>query len=233
MDQTEQFLKAITEAISGGINVNVTLIFSIVRYERVINAYLEGLERRVQQGHPIDTIASVASFFISRIDSNVDDRILNLTQAGKISETQAIGIQGKIAVANAKLAFALNKEIFQGERFLTLKKNGARIQRALWASTSTKNPAYLDTKYIDELIGPNTVNTIPPRTLQAFQDHGKVGLTLEANLNTAKEEMERLAEMGISIGDVTQELEDQGVRSFADAFTALLNSIEKRRIASL
>jgi transaldolase len=230
---TEEGLATITEAISAGININVTLIFSNVRYEQVIDAYLLGLESRVQQGYPIDKIASVASFFVSRIDTNVDDRIQDLFESGQISETQAKGIQGKIAVANAKLAFALHKKIFQGERFLSLQENGARVQRALWASTSTKNPQYPDTKYVDELIGPDTVNTMPPQTLHAFQDHGKVGLTLEENISGVKEEMEALAELGVSIDDVTQELEVQGVKSFADAFTALLNSIEERRTASV
>jgi transaldolase len=229
---TKEGLDAITHAISEGINVNVTLIFSIQRYRYVIDAYLAGLERRVQNGKPIDLVASVASFFVSRIDTNVDERIQDLLDSGQISFNQTRGVQGKIAVANAKLAYALHKDIFKGERFQTLKKHGGRIQRALWASTSTKNPVYPDTKYVDELIGPNTVNTVPPHTMVAFQDHGRAGLTLEADISTAKEEMERLAELGISIHDVTQELEIQGVKSFADAFTELLNSVEKRRIAS-
>jgi transaldolase len=142
-------------------------------------------------------------------------------------------IQGKIAVANAKLAYTHYKEVFQGERYLSLQEKGARKQRALWASTSTKNPAYPDTKYVDELIGPNTVNTLPPITLNAYLDHGKVGLTLEKDVIGAKEKMGRLVQIGISYKEITQTLENQGVKSFADAFSDLLNSIENRRSHSL
>ena len=224
---TQAGLPAITESIAAGINVNVTLIFSIQRYEEVMEAYLVGLEQRLAGGLPIDRIASVASFFVSRIDSLVDSRL------GAISGGRATALQGQIAVANAKLAYAAHKAIFAGSRWEKLRAAGANAQRALWASTSTKNPVYPDTKYIDELIGPNTVNTVPPATLVAFGDHGKAALTLEADLDAAQAAMGELAALGISIDAVTQELEDQGVKSFADAFSALLESVEARRLSAL
>lgn len=222
---TKAGLPAITESIAAGINVNVTLIFSIERYREVMEAYLTGLEQRLAVGEPIGHIASVASFFVSRIDSNVDKRL------DVIGGERAVALQGKIAVANAKLAYAAHKMIFAGERWERLQAAGAKAQRALWASTSTKNPAYLDTKYVDELIGPNTVNTVPPATLIAFRDHGSVALTLEADLDVAQADMDELAVLGISIDEVTQKLEDQGVKAFAEAFTALLESVESRRKA--
>jgi transaldolase len=230
---TESGHPAITSAISEGINVNITLIFSIERYDGVMDAYLTGLENRLEAGAPIDHIASVASFFVSRIDTNIDNRLDDLVDDGKISPVQAREFQGKIAVANAKLAYALHKEIFSGARWIALRASGARIQRALWASTSTKNPAYPDTKYVDELIGPNTVNTFPPKTLKAFEDHGTAELTLEPGLAAAQEAIYGLENLGISLGEVTRELEEQGVRSFADAYTALLESVENRRLSAV
>jgi transaldolase len=222
---TRKGLPAITQSIAAGINVNVTLIFSIERYEKVMEAYLDGLDQRLASGQPIDHVASVASFFVSRIDSNIDSRLESLGGDG------AKELQGKIAVANAKLAYAHHKEIFAGQRWDQLRSAGGNIQRALWASTSTKNPSYPDTKYVDELIGPNTVNTVPPKTLIAFQDHGTAELTLESDLEAAQAAMDELALLDISMAEVTQELEDQGVKAFADAFTALLESVEKRRVA--
>jgi len=230
---TEEGLPAITQTIAEGINVNVTLIFSIDRYKQVIDAYLRGLAMRLDRGQSINSIASVASFFVSRIDTNVDKRTGNLFKMGKITQAQTRSTQGKIAIANAKLAYRVYKTVFEGNEFQYFKKKGGRNQRTLWASTSTKNPAYPDTMYVDELIGPNTVNTIPPSTLVAFQDHGKVGLTLEANVDDAKVDMDKLAELGISIADITKELEIQGVQSFSDSFTDLLNSIEERVLTTL
>jgi transaldolase len=230
---TKDGLPAITQSISEGINVNVTLIFSIDRYQQVIDAYLTGLEMRLKRNESIDKIASVASFFVSRIDTNVDLRIEHLLELRQITRSQARKTQGKIAIASAKLAYSIFKKCFNNERFRNLEQWGGRFQRPLWASTSTKNPTYPDTRYVDELIGPNTVNTLPPHTLKAYQDHGKVELTLEADLTTAKEEFNELADMNISIDEVTEELEKQGVKAFADSFTELLNSIENRRRASI
>ncbi|MBU1660907.1 MAG: transaldolase [Chloroflexi bacterium] len=228
---TRAGLPAIAQSIAAGINVNVTLIFSIARYIEVMDTYLSGLEQRLAAGKPIDHVASVASFFVSRIDTNADARLQVIADAidagGELAE-RAAALQGKIAVASAKLAYARHKDIFSGNRWTQLKERGGHIQRPLWASTSTKNPAYPDTKYVDELIGPDTINTIPPKTLTAFGDHGSAELTLGADVDAAQAAMDELAAVGISITEVTQELEDQGVKSFADAFTALLDSVEKR-----
>ncbi|MEN8172373.1 MAG: transaldolase family protein, partial [Chloroflexota bacterium] len=172
-------------------------------------------------------LASVASFFISRIDSMVDSELDNFSGDATI---KAPDLKGKIAVANAKLAYAVHKQVFQGRRWEKLVSQGGKIQRALWASTSTKNAAYADTKYVDELIGPNTVNTIPPKTLEAFSDHGSAAISLTSNVGAARRNMDDLADLGVSISDVTLKLEENGVQSFADAFTVLLDSIEKRRL---
>jgi len=224
---TKEGLPAITQSIAAGININVTLIFSTTRYAEVIDAYLRGLEQRFELGQPIDHVASVASFFISRIDSNVDARLESI--GGK----NATALQGKIAVANAKLAYAGHKAVLAGERWEKLRAAGGNIQRPLWASTSTKNPAYPDTKYVNELIGPDTVNTVPPQTLVAFGDHGTAALTLESNLEDARDAMDVLAGLGIYMDEVTSELEAQGVKAFSDAFTALLDTVDERRKASI
>jgi transaldolase len=224
---TKEGLPAITQSIAAGINVNITLIFSIERYRAVMEAYLSGLEQRLAAGQPIDQIASVASFFISRIDSIIDRRL-----AANGSES-ALALQGRIAAANAKLAYAVHKSVFSGPRWDKIQTAGGKVQRALWASTSTKNPAYPDTKYVDELIGPNTVNTVPPATLIAFSDQGTAELTLESNLDEAKKAMDELASIGISMKDIAQELEDQGVKAFADAYTALIASVDDRRVAAI
>jgi transaldolase len=220
---TLEGLPAITRTIAAGINVNVTLIFSIGRYEAVMEAYMAGLEARLAAGGEINRIASVASFFVSRIDTAVDRRLEEL------GGERALALRGKIAVASAKAAYVRHKAVFSGERWAKLAGEGARIQRALWASTSTKNPAYPDTKYVDELIGPDTVNTVPPKTLAAFRDHGTAAPTLESNLESAHAALDELAALGISLDAVTQELETQGVEAFANAFTALLTSIEEKR----
>jgi len=230
---TKAGLPAIAETIAAGINVNVTLIFSIDRYQAVMDAYQSGLEKRLETGQSIDQIASVASFFVSRIDTNIDNRLQSLLDDGKILLIRARALFGQIAVANAKLAFELHKGFFDSGSWKNLVKHGGRIQRALWASTSTKNPDYPDTKYVDELIAPNTINTIPPKTLTAYAHHGSAASTLEADLDSAREVMDDLESSGISMAEVTQELEDQGVKSFALAFNSLLESVEKRRIEAL
>jgi transaldolase len=219
---TKAGLPAITTSIAAGINVNVTLIFSVNRYQEVMEAYLKGLEQRLAAGEPIDHVASVASFFVSRIDSHIDARL------GDQSD-----LEGKVAIANAKVAYAAHKEIFSGQRWEALEASGAQVQRALWASTSTKNPDFPDTLYVDQLIGPRTVNTVPPKTLQAYADHGTAELTLEKDLADARSVFVELDALGISMEEVTQELEDAGVKSFADAFTHLLESVEQRRLAAV
>ncbi|MEW5830641.1 MAG: bifunctional transaldolase/phosoglucose isomerase, partial [Chloroflexota bacterium] len=218
---TAEGIPAIRRSIAAGINVNVTLIFSLVRYQQVMDAYLSGLEDRLASGHRIDKIASVASFFVSRVDTKVDGRLSN-----------GSSLRGQAAIANAKLAYEMFLKIFSEKRFIRLQEEGARVQRPLWASTSTKNPAYPDTIYVDNLIGMSTVNTVPPNTLEAFRDHGRAQATLNSGLDDARHTIATLEAMGISMAQATQELEDEGVKACADAFTDLLATIEKRRVAA-
>ena len=215
---TKEGVPAIRKAIAAGLNINVTLIFSLARYAEVMDAYLSGLEERAAAGQPIDHIASVASFFVSRVDSKIDPKL-----AGDSD------LRGKAAIANAKLAYDEFQKTFAGRRWENLKVKGARVQRPLWASTSTKNPDYPDTIYVDNLIGPETVNTVPPQTLDAFRDHGAAEITLTRNLDEARQAMEQLKAVGIVMDIVTQELEDEGVKAFADAFNQLMGTIEERR----
>lgn len=221
---TKAGIPAVRDAIAAGLNVNVTLIFSRERYAEVMDAYLSGLEQRVAAGLPVDRIASVASFFVSRVDSNIDPQLAKLG---------ATALQGKAAVANAKLAYADFQKTFGAERFRRLAAAGARVQRPLWASTGTKNPAYSDVLYVEELIGPDTVNTVPPQTLDAFRDHGAVRRTLDAGLSEAEGVFAELAGLGISMPAVTEQLEREGVKSFMDAFTQLLEAVEGRRLAKV
>lgn len=230
---TKPGLPAVTDAIAGGINVNVTLIFSLQRYAEVMEAYLAGLEKRVEAGLPVDSIASVASFFVSRVDTNVDARLQKIIQSGGPQVQKALALPGKAAIANARLAYADFKQVFTSERFLKLKAKGARVQRPLWASTSTKNPAYRDVMYVEELIGPDTVNTVPPQTLAAFLDHGRVRNSLEEGLDAAKQVMADLNALGISMDEVTAQLEEEGVQSFSDAFTVVLKAVNARRKAAV
>jgi transaldolase / glucose-6-phosphate isomerase len=220
---THEGIPAIRASIAAGINVNVTLIFSLARYTEVMDAYLAGLEDRVAKELPVQQIASVASFFVSRVDAKIDPRL-----------PEDSPLRGKAAVANAKLAYEAFESIFTSPRFATLKARfRARVQRPLWASTGTKNPAYSDTLYVDELIGPDTVNTVPPATLDAFRDHGSAKLTITEGLDEAQKIFVELKALGISMSSVTQELEEEGVKAFADAFKSLLETIEERRNAAL
>jgi transaldolase len=220
---------AIAQAIAAGVNVNVTLIFSQDRYEEVMDAYLTGLENRLSAGQPIDQIASVASFFVSRMDSKVDDRLITLAEQSPDQGADAKELLGRSAIANARLAYQRYLKVFGGERFGQLADKGARKQRPLWASTSTKNPIYPDTLYVDNLIGENTVNTVPPNTLEAFLDHGVIKETVEDDLETQAVVLKKLEVLGISIETVTSELEREGVASFSKAFADLLKTIESRR----
>ena len=227
-------LPAITGAIAAGINVNVTLIFSLERYAAVMDAYLAGLEVRAAAGLPLDRIASVASFFVSRLDTKVDGLLMAMIDRGGMQAEKAEGLLGKAAIANARLAYDNFKKVFGSERFQTLQAKGARVQRPLWASTGTKNPKYRDVVYVEELIGPDTVNTVPPATLAAFLDHGQVRPgSLEEKVAEARRTLIDLEALGISIDAVTGELEQEGVKSFSDAFTALLNGVEASRKAAL
>ncbi|PWH15627.1 MAG: transaldolase [Anaerolineae bacterium] len=215
---TKAGIPAIRRAIAEGINVNVTLIFSLERYQEVMDAYLSGLEDRLLAGGDIERIHSVASFFVSRVDSKIDP---------KLPENSPL--RGKAAIANAKLAYDEFRKVFGGARFGKLQMAKANLQRPLWASTSTKNPAYPDTIYVDNLIGPATVNTVPPQTLVAFKDHGKAAETIMEGLDEARQQIAELEKLGILMSTVTQELEEEGVKAFADAFTALLATVEDRR----
>ncbi len=222
-------LPAVTRAIADGINVNVTLIFSLHRYEAVMDAYLTGLEQRLAAGKALARIASVASFFVSRIDTHIDPLLQAIIAEGGETAVRAQALLGKSAIANARLAYQRFKQVFSGERWQRLQAAGARPQRPLWASTSTKNPNYRDTMYVENLIGDDTVNTVPPATLEAFRKHGVAAATLETGLDAARFVMDELADLSISMDAVTQTLEEQGVKAFADAFTALLSAIEDRR----
>lgn len=223
-------LPAIKDAIEAGINVNVTLIFSRERYAAVMEAYISGLERRAAKGLPIDGIASVASFFVSRVDTKIDGHLNAMIDRGGARAERASQFLGQAAIANARLAYHDYKIIFGSERFAALKDKGARTQRPLWASTGTKNPKYRDVIYIEELVGANTVNTVPPPTLKAFLDHGQVRAdSLEENLPGAYQALARLEALGISMATVTAELEAEGVKSFADAWKALMDAMEASR----
>jgi transaldolase len=227
-------LPAITAAIAEGINVNVTLIFALDRYLTVMDAYLAGLEQRVAAGLSLDRIASVASFFVSRVDTKVDGRLMEKVDRGGAHADAAKKLLGKAAIANARMAYAYHQKVFGSPRFQALKAHGARVQRPLWASTSTKNPAYRDVVYVEELIGPDTVNTMPPHTLVAFLDHGEVRPgSLEEDVAAAEQTLSALQGLGISMCISTCELELEGVKSFADAFTALVDAIESRRLKAL
>ena len=226
---TKAGLPAITAALAEGINVNVTLIFSRQRYSEVMVAHMAGLERRLEKGFQIDRIASVASFFVSRVDTIIDPRLHAIVGRQGSQAEAAKQLLGKAAITNARLAYADFKAMVAKECFQILKDNGAHPQRPLWASTSTKNPAYRDVIYVEELIGQDTVNTMPPQTLLAFLDHGVVrSNSLEEDLIGAQQTMVALEDLGISMLAVTQQLEDEGVKSFADSFTALLEAVEKR-----
>lgn len=226
---TEAGIPAIRQLIADGVNVNVTLIFGLERYAAVKDAYLSGLEDRAAAGEPIDRMASVASFFVSRVDSNVDDRLDKFAQAHPKQADACRDLQGEIAVANAKLAYKQFQEVFDGERWDKLAEQGAQLQRPLWASTSTKNPVYPDLLYVDNLIGPYTVNTMPPDTLEAFRDHGQVERTIDQGVDQAEQYMVDLANLGVSMEEITAELEKEGVQKFADSYTDLLNTIAERR----
>jgi len=228
---TKAGLPAIEEAIFAGVNINITLIFSLERYREVMEAYLRGLERRAAAGLPLDSIASVASFFISRIDVKVDKHLQKIVDAGGAQAEKAKDLMGKAGIANARLAYEQYKSVFYSDCFSKLKEKGARVQRPLWASTSTKNPIYRDVLYVEELIGPDTINTIPPHTLDAFLDHGIVKETLEKDMESARQCFGELEDLGISMDEVTNELLDEGLKSFADAFTLLLEAIDQRRQA--
>jgi transaldolase len=218
---TEPGLRAIEDSIAGGIPVNVTLLFSLERHREAAEAYVRGLRRLLEDGGDLRKVASVASFFVSRVDTEADRR---LEELGGHDE-----LKGKLAIANAKLAYQTYKEIFSGREWEELERQGASPQRCLWASTSTKNPAYRDVLYVEELIGPHTVNTMPRETIDDFQDHGRVEPTLEGGLDDARRTFEAFADAGVDYEDVVRVLEREGVEKFAASFKDLFDGIEAKR----
>ncbi len=230
---TEAGIPAIEESIAAGINVNVTLIFAVQNYVQVAEAFIRGLERRLEAGEDISKVASVASFFLSRIDVIVDRMLENNIRAAQGRDLDRVIINrkllGKAAISNAKIAYKRFNEMFHGERFEKLLAAGAQVQRPLWASTGTKNPAYADTMYVDSLIGADTVNTVPPATLQAFKDHGTAANTLIENIDEAEDILDLLAEVGIDLDQITRQLQVDGVEAFVDAFENLINQVDAKR----
>ena len=228
---TPEGIPAIQTAISEGLNINVTLIFSLDSYRAVTDAYISGLEERSARGEDISTVASVASFFVSRVDTLVDQLLENKVKATSDSaEQQKLkSLEGKAAIANARLVYQEFKRIFNMPRFETLKHAGAQVQRPLWASTSTKNPAYRDVLYAEELIGPDTVDTMPLETIEKFSDHGNVRYSIEDNLQGSQAELDALEQVGISYNQVTQQLLDEGVKKFADSFHELFDGIRSKQ----
>ena len=217
---TKPGLEAIRQSIAKGININVTLLFGLPRYEEVTEAYISGLEDHLGTGHSIGHISSVASFFLSRIDVMVDPLL----------DEKGLGhLKGEVAIASAKKAYEIYKRVFSGERWEKLAAQGAKPQRLLWASTSSKNPAFKDTKYVEALIGADTVDTVPLETIEAFRDHGVAANTLENGLDKATETLNRLKEAGIDIDEITQKLEDEGIEKFNKPFEKLLQAIEEQK----
>lgn len=226
---TDEGASAIQTLLTEGINVNVTLLFSLDNYKRVAQAYIDALQKRHDDGLPIDRIASVASFFVSRVDTLVDKKLDELASSSNGVRSTIESLKGKVAVANARLAYEIFEDLFTSNGFKHLADAGARVQRPLWASTGTKNPAYSDVLYVETLIGPHTVNTMPVPTIEAFLDHGTVKRTVDTDYAGAHEVADKLASVGISILDVTHQLEDEGIASFGKSYEELLEGVEKKR----
>ena len=226
---TVEGAEAVRQLIASGVNVNITLLFSLEAYRRVIEAYMAGLEDRVAAGKAIAGIASVASFFVSRVDTEVDKRLDALSKSSTSDKRQQIeALRGKAAIANAKLAYRIFQQEFSSARWKKLESKGAAVQRVLWASTSTKNPAYRDVMYVEELIGPHTVNTMPPQTIDAFADHGVVSRTVDKNVDAAERVIADLAKLGISIEDVTNKLLVDGIASFQKSYDSLIAGLARK-----
>ncbi len=225
---TVEGAKAVRQLTAAGINVNITLLFAIEAYARVIDAYMAGLEERVAAGKDISNIHSVASFFVSRVDTEIDKR-LDAAAKGNAADAKALeALKGKAAIANAKLAYKLFQEQIASPRWMALAAKGATVQRPLWASTSTKNPAYRDVMYVEQLIGPDTVNTMPPQTIDAFRDHGNVERTVDKDVDDAQATIDELAKHGISIDDVTDKLLVDGIASFQKSFDSLIAGLQAK-----
>lgn len=228
---TAEGMPAIEQSLYDGLNINITLLFAVQAYEEVAWAYIRALERRVAEGKPVDRIASVASFFVSRIDTLADKWLSDATkgESHQQKSKELHDLQGKIAIANAQIAYEHFLQIFSGDRWLALQNKGARVQRPLWASTSTKNPNYRDVMYVETLIGPHTINTLPLETIKAFADHGVVARTVDANFEAAHDIVARFEEAGFSLDAVTAQVLSEGVVKFDQAFDQLLAGVAKKR----
>jgi transaldolase len=217
---TVEGAEAVRQLIAEGINVNITLLFAIEAHDRIINAYISGLEVRAKKNLPIDKVYSVASFFVSRVDSEIDTRLDGL---------KTPDLKGRAAIANAKLAYQLFVERFSGPRWKSLEAKGGRVQKPLWASTSTKNPSYRDVMYVEQLIGPRSINTMPPATIDATRDHGDVSRTVDKDVDAARDTIAQLEKAGVSMRDVTDKLLVEGLASFSKSFDSLIAGLEKKR----
>jgi transaldolase len=230
---TVEGLPAIQQLISEGININITLLFGLPRYRQVAEAYIAALETLAAQGKPLRSVASVASFFLSRIDVLLDPTLEKLMAADKSKSDLAENLHGQVAILSAKAAYEIYREMFESERFGKLKAQGARAQRLLWASTSTKNPAYSDLKYVEALIGPDTIDTIPLETLTAYRNHGRPASRLTDDAMNAAGTLRRLGELGIDLGGATQHLEDEGIMKFDKAFDVLMDTLKQKQSQAL
>ncbi|HUF90384.1 MAG TPA: transaldolase [Gemmatimonadota bacterium] len=227
---TREGLPAIRRCLAEGININITLLFSVGRYHEVMDAWLDALEERVERGEPIDRVASVASFFVSRVDTMVDARVAERLEEASAKERERLrALEGRIGIDNARLAYEAHERRFAEDRFARLAEEGARAQQPLWASTSTKNPDYPDVYYVEALIAPGTVNTLPPETLEAYRDHGDPAVRIHEDLEGAHRRMAELDDLGIDFGAVLEALEAEGVRKFADSYHQLLEAIEQKQ----
>ncbi len=227
---TEAGLPAIRDCLAEGVNINITLLFSVERYHKVMDAWFEAMERRVERGQPVDRLASVASFFVSRVDTKVDQRISErLARVPDDERARLEALEGQIGIDNARVAFEAYESRFGGDRFAALAARGARAQKPLWASTSTKNPAFPDVYYVEALLAPGTVNTLPPETLEAYRDHGDPEVRIHDDLDGAHRRLAELGELGIDFQDVLEELEKEGVEKFSKSYHELLDTIEEKQ----
>ena len=224
---------AIRQCLSEGVNINITLLFSVSRYREVMEAYLSAVEQRIAAGLPVGSLHSVASFFVSRVDTNVDKKLDRIAKddAGGNRGKAARELRGKAAIANARLAYQAFEEVFRSSRFRALEEKGARLQRPLWASTSTKDPAYPDLYYVEALVAPHTVDTMPPETFDAYRDHGDPKVRIHEDLDSARDVFRRLSELGVDEATVSRELEEEGVKKFSDSYDSLLTALTEKEKA--
>jgi transaldolase len=230
---TSEGVPAIRESLAQGLNINITLLFSVPRYRQVMEAYLSAMEERVARGLPVETIRSVASFFVSRVDTNADKKLDAKAKDARsdAERAEAKRLRGKLGIANARIAYEAFEEVFGGARFATLRKKGVAVQRPLWASTSTKDPAYPDLYYVEALIAPDSVNTVPPETFEAYRDHGDPKVRIHDDLPGAHRVFDGLRDLGIDQGRIFDELEEEGVRKFSASYDALLKALEEKEKA--